>query len=230
MAFWDNFDGGRLLAEVSLWSADFTCLGYEIERIDPFADLYHIDASDAHFVPGLLFFPDLVAALRGLTRKSFHVHLMAQRPLDLIADFARAGANVISIHAENGSQVVPALKRIRDLGLAAGLALSLETPLVAAVPYIEQIDLVILMGTALGVKGQDLSPLAVPRIGQMAVLLHEHGVDGRVKIEADGAIREHTVPALRASGADLVVMGSLAFKSQDLDQTFAWLHNLPGKM
>ncbi|MGE5222074.1 MAG: D-allulose-6-phosphate 3-epimerase, partial [Omnitrophica WOR_2 bacterium] len=96
-----NFPGERLLADASLWSADFTRLGDEIRRVDGYADLYHFDVSDAHFVPGLLFFPDLVAALRPLTRKPFHVHLMADNPLSLIDDFVNAGADRITIHYGN---------------------------------------------------------------------------------------------------------------------------------
>jgi len=91
MEFWQQFPNNRLLIEVSLWSADFTCFREDIRRIDPFADLYHIDVSDGHFVPGFLFFADLVAALRPLTAKNFHVHLMTTNPLAHIDDFIQAG-------------------------------------------------------------------------------------------------------------------------------------------
>lgn len=226
MNFWSSYPPGRLLAEASLWSADFTCFGDEIRRMDSYADLYHIDVSDAHFVPGLLFFPDLVAKLRTLTRKAFHVHLMANQPLGLIDEFSDAGANLITVHSELGPLAAAALQRIAERGLSAGLALGLDMPLEAILPYLDMIEVVVMMGTPMGVKGQDLNRLAVPRVQRMAALLQTYGYREKIKIEADGGIRTHTVPVLRAAGADLIVMGSLAFKSSDLEETFAWVHGL----
>ena len=90
----------HLLIDVSLWSANLSELGAEVKQVEPYADLFHLDVSDAHFVPGLLFFPDLVAALRPLTCIPFHVHLMTEHPLSLIDSFVDAGANLITVHAE----------------------------------------------------------------------------------------------------------------------------------
>jgi ribulose-phosphate 3-epimerase len=225
MTFWNNFPADRLLVDASLWSANLACLRDDIQRVDNFVDLYHFDVSDAHFTPGLLFFPDLIAALRPLTRKPFHVHLMVTDPLNLIAAFAQAGANLITVHIEN-DQIAVTIEQISALGLNAGLALCLETPIEQILTYLKGIDLVLLMGTALGVKGQELSPLACQRIQSMQSLLQENGFAGKIKIAADGGIRQHTVPALRSAGADLVVAGSLVFKSKDLPQTITSLHNI----
>ncbi len=226
MDFWSRFPENGLLAEASLWSADFTKLGTEIERVDAHVDLYHIDVSDAHFVPGLLFFPDLVAALRPLTKRPFHVHLMTDNPLSLIDDFADAGADVISIHAENGPRVPAALERIGARGLAAGLVLGLDAPVASIAASLGSISVVVLMGTPMGVKGKDLSPLAARRIREARALLAEHGADKTVRIESDGGIRTNTVPALREAGAQLIVMGSMAFKSADIAGTMSWLRSL----
>jgi ribulose-phosphate 3-epimerase len=224
--FWNRFPGNLLLAEASLWSADFTRLGAEIERVDAHVDLYHIDVADAHFIPGLLFFPELVAALRPLTRRPFHVHLMADNPLSLIDDFAEAGADIITVHAENGSRVPAALERITRRGLAAGLALGLDVPLASLIPSLESISVVVLMGTPMGMKGKDLSPLAAQRILDARALLVEHGAEKTVRVESDGGIRTSTVPALREAGAQLIVMGSLAFKTDDIAGTMAWVRSL----
>jgi len=224
--FWTPFPQNRVLAEISLWSAQLASLKDDIARIDPYTDIYHIDVSDAHFVPGLLFFPDLVAALRPLTDKPFHVHLMTDHPAALMDDFAQAGANLITIHAENGALVPDALAKIRALGLSAGLALQLETPPEVAAPYFDQLDLIVMMGTKLGIKGVGLDSQACPRITAMQTLLKTHGLTEKIKVGADGGIRNNTVPDLRAAGADTVVMGSLAFGSTDLDETFNWLHSL----
>ena len=226
MDFWSRFPDSTLLAEASLWSADFTRLGSEIERVDPYVDLYHIDVCDAHFVSGLLFFPDMVAALRPLTRKPFHVHLMTENPLSLIDDFAGAGADMITVHCENGPRVPAALERTARLGLAAGLALGLDVPVESVSASLSSINIVVLMGTAMGVKGKDLSPLAASRIRAVRALVKEQGVERTVRVESDGGIRATTVPSLRAAGAQLIVMGSLAFKNEDLGSTVKWVKSL----
>ena len=102
----------RLYADVSVWSADLSCLGAEIQRVDAFVDGFHFDVCDAHFVPGLLFFPDLIAALRPLTGRPFHVHLMVENPLDLIDGFIQAGADRITVHCDIGSRAIAAIQKI----------------------------------------------------------------------------------------------------------------------
>lgn len=218
----------RLTAEFSLWSADLTRLGDEIRRTESFADLYHIDVADAHFVPGLLFFPDLVAALRPLTTRPFHIHLMVSNPAALVDDFVAAGADLITIHAELGPIVLSTLQHIRDAHVSPGLAIRLETPVERLWPYLEHVDTLVMMGTALGVKGQDLSPDACPRIQTVRAWLGQHLPAHPIRIVADGGIRRHTVPALRAAGADSIVPGSLVFGSENLEQTVRWLRSLPG--
>ncbi len=224
MSFWSRFPSDRLLAEASLWSADLTKLGAEIERVDAYVDLFHIDVSDAHFVPSLLFFPEMVAALRPLTKRPFHIHIMADNPLSLIDDFADAGADMITVHCENGSRAPAAIERIAHRGLAAGLALGLDVQLESLASSLEYIDIIVLMGTPMGVKGKDLSPVVVQRIRKAHELLANHEVD--VRIEVDGGIRTHTVPIIRAAGAQVIVMGSLAFKSEDIARTIAWVKSL----
>ena len=227
MRFWENLPQRRLLVDLSLWSANLARLGAEIERMDPYADLFHIDVADAHFVPGLLFFPDLVAALRPFTRKPFHVHLMTDRPLALIEPFVEAGADLITVHCENGDAVPKAIEAIQAANRAVGVALDLDTPTDAIAPYLDHIDLVLLIGTRLGVKGQDLAPAACARVQAVRRLVQASGRAGHVKIGADGGIRRHTVPQLRAAGADSLVPGSLVFGAPDVAQTIAWLHALP---
>lgn len=225
MTGWTDLPRSRLLADVSLWSADLANLAREVRRLDPFADSFHLDVCDAHFAPGLLFFPDLVRALRPLTGRPFHVHLMAERPTSLIADFVAAGAGLITVHAEIGEgEVESAIQAIRRAGRSAGLALRLETPLAAAQPYLDRIDALLLLGTATGVKGQDLAPEAPARIAGAAALLGERRA--QVRLIADGGIRSNTVALLRRAGADAIVPGSLVFRSQNLAETFAWLHAL----
>jgi ribulose-phosphate 3-epimerase len=223
---WAGYPRDQLLIEGSLWSADHARFSAEMERVDPFIDMYHVDVSDDHFVPGLLFFPDLVASLRPLTKHPLHVHLMTERLPGLIDDFARAGADLITVHCECGPRVPDALENIHRRNAGAGIALRLDSPVDLLTPYLDAVDLVLLMGTPLGMKGADLSPHAKDRIGAVEKLLAERGLSDKVKIEADGGIRQHTVPGLREAGADIVVMGSLLFKSADLAVTSSWVRSL----
>lgn len=216
----------RLFIEASLWSADLTRLAEEINRVDAFTDLYHIDVSDDHFVPGLLFFPALVAAIRPLTKKPLHVHLMCDHPLNLVDEFAQSGADIISVHAEIGPLVPAALDRVRYHGLAAGLVLGLDVNPDLIVPYFGLIEIITMMGTAMGIKGVEPSPLAPKRVRLMKQLLEEHGYTQQITVLADGGIRQHTVPLLRSAGADGVVMGSLLFKNDNLPELFQWAHGL----
>ncbi len=225
MTFWQTLPTHRLLADYSLWSADLANLATSIAQTEPYADLYHLDVADAHFVPGLLFFPDLVAALRPLTRKPFHIHLMSDQPQRLIDDFAAAGADLITIHAENRA-VAAVLAQIKAAGKQAGLAVQLDTPLAVIAPHLAQLDLVVMMGTLLGIKGVGLDERACARITEAKALIAHQGLAAQIKVSADGGIREQTVPLLRRAGADLITPGSLVFKSHDLQATTNWLHNL----
>jgi ribulose-phosphate 3-epimerase len=225
-SIWQQQPLDRLIVEVSLWSADVTRLADEIKRVDAFADMYHIDVSDGHFVPGFLFFADLVAALRPLTARPLHVHLMTTNPLAHIADFASAGADLISVHAENGTIVPAALDAIRHLGIAAGLVLGLDVLPETIAPYLELVNMVLMMGTPMGVKGVKPSRHVYDRVRKMKTLISQEGLDKQIKVFADGGIREHTVAKLRSAGADGVIAGSIIFKSINLDETFNWLHGL----
>lgn len=216
----------RLLAELSLWSADLVGMAGEVARTEPFADAYHLDVADGHFSPDLLLFPDLVAAVRKITARPLHVHLMvADSILEAqVRQFVRAGADLVSVHAEHAT-AGPALALLAELGVPAGLVLQLGTPISAALPHLGRIRFLTLLGTRIGVKGQGLDPAAEDRLREASRALAAHARAGghRVVLAADGAIREHTVPGLRRAGADAVVMGSLAFEAKDLPGRMAWV-------
>lgn len=214
----------RLILEFSLWSADLLRLGEEIARAETFADLFHIDVSDGHFVPRLLFFPDLVARVREATAKPLHVHIMADAAAQLrqIDHFAEAGADLISVHLVFGTVPGDALDRIATHGKAAGLVLTPDEPVEQAKPWLDRVEIVTLLGTAPGVKGKGLVPEALPRVRRLRALLGGR----KVRIGADGGIRRETVPQLREAGADAMVLGSLAFGTENLAATVAWLRSL----
>jgi ribulose-phosphate 3-epimerase len=216
----------RLMAEFSMWSADLIRLADDLRRIAEHADILHVDVADGHFAPALLFFPDLVARMRAETGIPIHVHLMCADAIliEQINQFADAGADLISIHAENQAVADEALALIKARGLATGMVLRIETPVVRVAPYLDRLDFVTLLGTAIGVKGQGLDPTAGPRLIEAKGLITKAGRP--IVLAADGGIRDNTVPLLRASGAETVVMGSLAFGAPDLAARLAWLHAL----
>jgi ribulose-phosphate 3-epimerase len=218
---------GRLLAEISLWSADLGHLADEIGRVEEVVDMFHIDASDGHFSPALLFFPDLVAVVRRLSAKPIHVHLMATDDIlvEQIDQFAAAGADLISIHAEN-KHIDAALVALDERGVEAGLVLQLDTPIAVAAPYLHRISEITLLGTRIGLKGQDLDQRAHARLQAARALLDGQGSGMRIIVAADGGIREHTVAGLRKAGADAVVLGSLAFDAKDVVERVRWVQTL----
>ncbi len=140
---------------------------------------------------------------------------------------SEAGADIITVHVEDKATAVASLDIIRKAGKRGGLAIRLDTPLEELIPYFDEIELVLMMGTQLGVKGQGLAYNACDRIRAMRRMIREHGYAGRIAIFADGGIRLNTVPDLRAAGADGIVPGSLVFGSEDIAETIAWLHGLP---
>jgi ribulose-phosphate 3-epimerase len=215
----------RLIAEYSMWSADLIRLADDLARITPHADILHVDVADGHFAPAFLFFPDLVARMRDRTALPIHVHLMVDDAvlMSQIDQFAEAGADLISLHAENRN-AAEGLDRIAGLGLKAGMVLRVETPVVRAAPWCDRIDMLTLLGTAIGVKGQGLDPAATARLEEAGRLIAAAG--RRIVLAADGGIRDTTVPLLRAAGAETVVMGSLAFGAPDLAERMRWLHGL----
>ena len=230
----DALPADRLLAEFSLWSADLVRIADDVARVDSFVDIYHADVADGHFSPALLLFPDLIAQIRPLTTKPIHIHLMVADGglMDQIDQFAEAGADIISIHAENRNAAA-GLAAIDAHGLAAGLVLQLHTPVAAAMPYLDDLAMLTLLGTKIGIKGVGLDSQAGARMAEARAMIDrragETGAEsGRVLLAADGGIRDHTVPGLRQAGADTIVMGSLAFGADDLAQRIAWVHGLAG--
>jgi ribulose-phosphate 3-epimerase len=211
-----------LWLDVSLWSADLANLESEIRRLEPYADSFHLDAADGHYVRTLLFFPDLVARIRQITKKPLHVHLFATRPMDLLPLFLDAGADWVTLPLETGKRVWQAIEQAQARGARAGVSLELETPVEMVRGFRSRVSHVVLMGTAPGVKGRGLDDRACDRMAEAAALLE----GTPVRLLADGGIREETVPLLRASGAGGIVPGSLLCRAADPAAIHAWLKSL----
>ncbi len=229
--WFDQLPHNRLLVEMSLWSADLAKLEQDTIRVDPVTDIFHIDVADGHFSPAFLFFPDLTARLRKVTAKPFHVHLMVKDAvlMDQVQQFIEAGADLISVHAENAN-AAEALDAIRKAGLKTGVVLQLDTPVADAGRILSNTDMLTLLGTRIGVKGQGLDDTATKRLREAQKLVAGSGKKSRTIVAADGGIREHTVPDLRANGAETIVMGSLAFGAENLISRIDWVHSLKSNL
>jgi ribulose-phosphate 3-epimerase len=223
----DRIKSKNLLADTSLWSAPLTDIDKGIALTENFTDLYHIDVADAHFAPTLLFFPDLVAAINKRTEKPIHVHLMMDDPLTLLDDFVDAGADIVTVHAELGGKIGAIIARLKERGVGVGLAVKVESDLSVLGDYLDELDVVVVMGTRIGIKGVGLEPTTTDRIRALRRKLDGRGTKRSTLISVDGGIRKETVPALRGAGADIVTPGSLVFKSADIPATFQWLKSLP---
>lgn len=223
----DALPRNQLIAEFSMWSANLIRLEEDLKRLEGHADVLHIDVADGHFAPAFLFFPDQVAAMRKKSKIPIHVHLMVADNvlLSQIDQFAEAGCDIISVHAENAN-AADAIDRIKGHGIAAGMVLKVSTPVAAAKPFLKDLNFLTLLGTAIGVKGQGLDATACDRLREAKTLIDTAKLPQRIVLAADGGIREHTVPDLRKASAETVVLGSLAFGAPDLGQRMAWLKAL----
>ncbi|MFN8465284.1 MAG: ribulose-phosphate 3-epimerase [Caldilineaceae bacterium] len=198
-----------LRCAVSLWSADLAHLAEEIRRVEPYADRFHIDVADGQYVDTLLFFPDLVKAMRPHTRLPFEVHLITFDPARWVQPFVAAGADSIIFYADTVADPLPLLRTIKGLGKKVGISLRIEDPVAVVAPYLDLLDVVTILGTHMGVKGVGMDPSAPPKIRELRTIIDQRRLTA--EIEADGGIRYETVPLIHAAGADLIVPGSLMF-------------------
>lgn len=207
----------------SPWSADMGNLEDEIKRVDPYVHRFHFDVADGTFVPTLLFFPDLINALRPLTKKEFDVHLIVEDPVKYIDMFAKAGVNKLIAYFECVNRNPNFLELVKAKNMKVGIALALKDTVEMVKPFLDRIDQLEIVGTDPGIKGVDISPEVYSKIEIAKEEVGRRSLD--VTIEADGGIRKHTVPGLIEAGVDAIVPGSLIFK-EDAAQISKWVQEL----
>ncbi len=212
-----------LKCSTSLWSADLGNLAAEMRRVEPFSERWHLDVADGHYTKNLLFFPDLVAQLRRHSAKPFEIHLMVTDPLGWIDPFAEAGADILLFCFDAVKNPCEVLKAIKARGKKAGVSLLITEPIDMLEPYWNDLDVLCIVGTAMGIKGASMDTGIPAKIRQARELISKRGL--ATEIEADGGIRRETVPLLKAAGADFIVPGSLMFK-EDPPQMRQWLASL----
>jgi ribulose-phosphate 3-epimerase len=196
----------------SILSADFAALGEEIDRVRPQTDLLHVDVMDGHFVPNLTIGPPVVESIRRHTDAFLDCHLMITDPAKYLEAFAKAGADSCSVHVELG-HTAELIAVMRRLGLGAGLAVNPETPIESCLPWLDRIDLLLVMSVHPGFGGQQFMAEAISKVARAAEVARMEGL--ALSIEVDGGIDAETAVLVAAAGADTFVAGSAIFHDPD---------------
>ena len=194
-------------------SADFLDLGKEMEMVNAKADLIHLDVMDGVFVPNISFGVPVVEAIARCARKPMDVHLMITDPAKYAERFASAGAAMISFHLEAVPEPVELLRKIRSLGVKAGLAINPDIPVERLFPFLEEVDFVLIMSVFAGFGGQSFIEASHGRIAAVRDEIERRSLD--VAIEVDGGISSRNIAALEKDGASMFVAGSSVFKAED---------------
>ncbi len=206
----------------SILSADFTRLGEEISAVARAgADVIHIDVMDGHFVPNITIGPLVVKAVRRITELPLDVHLMIENADAYLEDFAKAGADWITVHVETGYHLHRTIHRIKELGKKAGAVLNPATPLTSLKEILPDLDLVMLMTVNPGFGGQSFIESSLTKITQLKKMIDDRGLT--VGIEVDGGVSPKNIGAIAAAGANIFVAGSAVFGQDDYAKVIAQL-------
>lgn len=199
----------------SILSADFAKLGEDVKLVEDYGvDYIHVDVMDGHFVPNITFGPSVVAALRPITKLPLDVHLMISDPEKYIEDFAKAGSDIIMVHAEATPHLHRAVQMIKQAGVKAGVVLNPGTPVEDVKYVLADCDQVLVMTVNPGFGGQSFIENQLDKIAELAELRKAHGY--HYEIEVDGGIKVEEAKLCRQAGADVFVAGSYIYGAKDI--------------
>lgn len=209
----------------ALLLCDFGHLAREVERLEAAgAAALHLDVMDGRFVPQLTYGLVVVEAVRRAARGPLEVHLMVEQPEACVEDYAKAGADILTVHLEGLADPRPTLERIAALGKQAHLAISPGTPVEVVEPYLDACDGVLVMSVEPGFGGQRFNPVAIEKLAHLERLRQQRG--GSFRLGVDGGISTETVGAVSAAGAQLIVAGSAVIRADDYARAIAELEQL----
>ncbi len=198
----------------SMLACDFSQMGLEIEKIRN-ADMVHMDIMDGSFVPNISFGADIVKSLKKKSNLSFDVHLMIDNPLNYIDAFANAGANIITFHLESKSDIKKTIEKIKSYHIKVGIAIKPKTDAKLLFPYLNDIDLALVMTVEPGFGGQKFMPKQMEKVN----ILKNNSENKNLMLEVDGGINLETIETVKKYPVDICVSGTCIFKSSNIDET-----------
>ena len=202
----------EVIVAPSILSADFSCLADEIKKVENFgADWIHVDVMDGHFVPNLTIGAPVVKSIRKVTNLPLDVHLMIENPENYLEDFVLAGSDIITFHYEAAKEPLKLISKIKEKGIKAGISIKPKTQVKEILPYINDVDLVLIMTVEPGFGGQQFMMECAEKIKELRCIS-----DKKLIIEVDGGINDKTAEICKDNGANALVAGNYIYKSNDI--------------